>query len=126
MRTAVTSVINKIGSTTTITPYTISSSDSGYSGQVETGGTAVSEKAVPFEEFKTLITRGNCGNGKIGDLETGGFQLAFKSTAVFDISGSTKYKITYNSEDYDITQTKRYVIEDVLVAWIITMSKRLD
>ena len=109
-----------IGSTITITPYTISSSDSGFTGQVETDGTAVSETAIPFEEFKSISKQ------KFGDLEVGGFQLALKYTAVFDITGSTKYKATYNSEVYDITQIRRYAIEDVLVAFIITLTKRID
>ena len=119
-RNAVTSAINVIGSTVTITPYTNASSDSGYSGQVETNQTAVSEIAIPFGEFKNLLKQ------KFGDLEVGGFQLALKFTAVFDISGTTKYKITYNSEVYDISNIQRFAIEDVLVAWIITLDKRLD
>jgi len=49
-----------------------------------------------------------------------------KYDAVFDISSSTKYKITYNSEVYDIIEPKRYAIEDTLVAWIISISKRID
>ena len=120
IRNAVTSAINVIGSTITITPYTISSSDSAYSGQTETDGTVVNETAIPFEEFKSITKQ------KFGDLETGGFQLALKYTAVFDLSGSTKYKATYQSDVYDITQFRRYAIEDVLVAWIITLTKRLD
>ena len=98
MRTAVASVIGRIGSTITITPYTLTTSlDSAYSGQAETDGIAVSETAVPFEEFKSIIKQ------KFGDLETGEFQLALKSTAVFDISGATKYKATYQEDTYDIT-----------------------
>ena len=120
MRTAVTSVIGRIGSTITITPYTIGSSDSGYSGQAETDGTAVSETAVPFEEFKSIVKQ------KFGDLETGEFQLALKYTATFDISGTTKYKATYQGDTYDIVSFRRYAIEDVLVAWIATLSKRHD
>ena len=109
-----------IGSTITITPYTISSSDSAYSGQVEADGTAVNETAIPFEEFKGIVKQ------KFGDLETGEFQLALKYTAVFDLSGSTKYKATYQSDVYDITQFRRYAIENTLVAWIITLNKRYD
>ena len=119
-RTAVTSAINVIGSTITITPYTISSSDSAYSGQVEVDGTAVSEIAIPFEEFKSIVKQ------KFGDLETGEFQLALKYTVVFDISGATKYKATYQGDTYDITSFRRYAIENVLVAWIVTLSKRHD
>ena len=120
MRNAVTSAVNLIGSTIIITPYTQASSDSGYSGQVETDGTPVNETAIPFEEFKRI------GKEKFGDLESGGFQLALKSTATFDTSGDTKYKLTYQDENYDISLVKRYAIEDILVAWIITLSKRLD
>jgi len=116
----VTSAINVIGSELIITPYTISSSDSAYSGQVETDGTEATETAIPFSEFKDILKQ------KFGDLEVAGFQLALKSTAVFDVTGSTKYKVTYNEEVYDITNIQRFAIEDVLVAWIITLSKRLD
>ena len=120
MRTTISGVINKIGSTVTITPYTISSSDSAYSGQVETDGTAVNETAIPFEEFKGIVKQ------KFGDLETGEFQLALKYTAVFDLSGTTKYKATYQGDTYDISQFRRYAIENTLVAWIVTMNKRYD
>lgn len=119
-RNAVTSAINVIGSTLIITPFTISSSDSGYSGQSETDGTAATEVAIPFSEFKEIMKQ------NFGDLEVVGFQLALKHTAVFDITGSTKYKVTYQSEVYDITNIQRFAIEDVLVAWIITLSKRFD
>ncbi len=120
MRDGVTAVINSIGSTVTITSYTNATSDSGYSGQVETDGTPVSEIAVPFSELK------NVSKQKFGDLEIGGFQLALKSTATFEISGDTKYKITYNEEKYDITNIQRFFLDDTLIAWIIELSKRLD
>jgi len=120
VRSAISSVIDVIGSTVIITPYTISSSDSGYSGQIPTDGTPVSLKAIPYEEFKKITKE------KFGNLESGGMQLALKYDAVFDISSSTKYKITYNSEVYDIIEPKRYAIEDTLVAWIISISKRID
>ena len=120
MRSAVTSTIDGIGSSLTITPYTQVAQESGYGGQVETAGTAVTETAIPFEEFKNLTKQ------KFGDLETGGFQLALKYTAVFDISGTTRYKATWQGDTYDITNMKRYSIQNVLVAWIITLSKRID
>jgi len=120
VRSAVTSAINNLGSEIIITPYSQSSDDSGYSGQEETDSTAVTETAIPFEEFKTLLKQ------KFGDLESSEFQLALKSTATFDISGATKYKVTYQDEVYDIRNIRRYAIEDVLVAWIIMLSKRLD
>lgn len=120
MRAAVTSAINDIGSDIVITPYTKASSDSGYSGQVETDGSAVTYTAIPFEEFKNLLKQ------PVGDLESGGFQLALKYNAVFDLSGSTYYKATYQSETYDIRNIKRYAIDNTLVAWILTMSKRID
>ena len=118
-RNAVTSAINVIGSTLIITGYTIASSDSGHSGQVETPVSTATEIAIPFSEFKEINKQ------KFGDLEVGGFQLALKHTATFEISGDTKYRVTYNSEVYDITNIQRFAIEDVLVAWIITLSKRL-
>lgn len=119
VRNAITSAIGVIGSDVVITPYTIASSDNGYSGQVETELTAVTEKAIPYEEFKNILKQ------KFGDLETGGLQLALKYSAVFDISGTTKYKMTYNGDTYNITDIKRYAIENTLVAYIITLAKRL-
>ena len=119
IRNAVTSAINVIGSTVVITPYTQTTTDDGYSGQVETDGSPVTEKAIPFEEFKNLLKQ------KFGNLETGGLQLALKYSAVFDITGTTKYKMAYNGDTYDISEMKRYAIEDTLVAWILTLKKRL-
>ena len=120
VRSGITSAINRIGSSVTLTPYTIASSDNGYSGQVETAGTAVTMKAVPWDELKRIMKQ------KMGDLETGSMKLAVKYTEVFDISGSTKYKITYNSDVYDILSVDRYQIADVLIAYILTLSKRID
>ena len=120
MRSAITSAINDIGSTVVITPFTQSTTDSGYSGQVPVDGTSVNETAIPFDELKNITKQ------SFGNLEDGTFQLALKSTATFDIQGSIKYKITYNEDVYDITKINRFAIEDVLVAWIITLSKRFD
>lgn len=119
-KNAIDSAIALMGSTVTITPYTQETSDSGYSGQEETDGTPVTAEAVPFSEAKDIIKQ------KFGDLEVGGFQLALKSTATFDITGDTKYKITYNEELYDITKVQRFFMDNTLLAWIITLSKRID
>lgn len=120
IRAAITTVINK-GSTIIITPYSQSSTDSGYSGQVPVDGTPVTDKAIPFDEVKKILKQ------SFGNLETGGFQLAVKSTTVFDIKGTTKYKVEYNSDIYDITKIDRFApFEDVLIAYIITLSKRYD
>ena len=104
----------------TITPYTSASSDDGYSGRVETDSTAVSETAIPYEEFKSILKQ------KMGDLEAGKLKLALKYTATFDISGDTKYKITYNEEVYDITEVERFYLRSTLIAYIISISKRFD
>ncbi len=119
-RNAIDSAIALMGSTVTITPYTIASSDSGHSGQVETDGVPTTNKAVPFSEVKDINKQ------KFGDLETGGFQLALKSTATFEISGDTKYKIIYNEEEYDISKVQRFFMDNTLLAWIITIDKRFD
>ena len=120
MRTGITAAINSLGSTLTITPWTQNADDGGYSGQetVETASTTVT--AVPFEEFKGIV------KGKIGDLETGKFQLAVKYTATFDTSGTTKYYVTWQGDKYDVVKASRYSIEDTLIAWIINLSKRFD
>ncbi len=120
VRSAVTSAINVIGSTVTITSFTIASDDGGYTGQEETETGTVTEKAIPFDELKKITKQ------QFGNLESASLQLAVKSTIVFDIQGTIRYKITFNGDVYDITEPKRFSIEDVLVAWILTLSKRLD
>ncbi len=119
-KNAIDSAIALMGSTATITPYTQTTSDSGYGGQVETDGNPVTEEAVPFSEFKNITKQ------KFGDLEIGGFMLALKSTVTFDISGTIKYKITYNEEIYDISKVQRFFMDNTLLAWIITLDKRID
>jgi hypothetical protein len=119
-RDGVTATINSIGSTVIITSYTQASSDSGYSGQAETTTGTANETAVPFEHFKSILKQ------KMGDLQEGSLQLALKSTATFDISGSTKYKVTWQGEVHDIIKINRFDLENVLVAWIITLSRRID
>lgn len=120
MQSGVTATINNMGSTIVITPYAQATTDGGYSGQTETDSTAVNETAVPFDEVKGIIKQ------KFGDLETGQFQLALKYTVTFDLSGDTKYKATWQDDTYDIIRSSRYSIEDTLIAWIITLTKRHD
>ena len=119
-RNAITSAITVLGSSVTIKGYSQKTIDGGYSGTDDTLSTSVSTTAIPFEEFKKIAKK------DLGDLETAGFQLALKYTETFDISGDTKYTITYQSDEYDIVSLKRYAIEDTLVAWILTLSKRFD
>ena len=117
-RNAIVSVINTIGSTVTLTEYTEATSDGGYSADGEVTVSTQSEIAIPFEEFKKLV------KGKFGDLETSGTQIALKYDANIDIS--TKYKVTWLSEVYDVVRINRYTIKDILVAYIISVSKRLS
>ena len=120
IRNAITTVINK-GSPVIITPYTQSTTDSGYSGQVPVDGTPVNETAIPFEEIQKILKQ------PFGNLKTGVIQLAVKYTTVFDITGTTKYRITYNGDDYDITQIKRFApLEDILIAYILVITRRYD
>lgn len=117
MRSAVTAAINSIGSTLTLTEYTENTDDGGYSADGEVTASTQTEIAIPFEELQKLI------KGKFGDLETGGAQIALKYDANIDIS--TKYKVTWQDEVYDVVRINRYTIEDTLVAYIISISKRL-
>ena len=116
MRSAVTSAINSIGSTVTLTEYTDDTSDGGYSGDGETTVSTQTETAIPFNEVQKLV------KGKFGNLEAGSVQIALKYDVDIDIS--TKYKVTWQGEVYDTTKIDRYTIEDTLVAYIITASKR--
>ena len=117
----VSGAFNVMGSTIVITPFTLAtSSDSAYSGQVETDGTAVTTTAIPFNEFKSILKQ------KFGDIEAGETQIALKYSETIDISGTTKYKITYGGDVYDVVRLDRAFIKDVTVAYIATLSKRHD
>ncbi len=120
VKEAVTSVINVIGSTVTITPYTKSSVDIGYSGQVETDGTTTTELAVPFNELVKNMKE------PFGNLKTEDNELALKATVVIDVTGTTNYKITYRDSVYDIVDIDKFVLNDTRVAWIVKLSRRLD
>lgn len=118
MQSAVTAAINSIGSSITITEYTDDDDDGGYTGSGETTVSTQSETAIPYEEFEKV------SNEKPGSITSGGTQIALKSTVT--LSSTNKYKVTWQDEVYDIDRKKRYTIQDTLVAYIITVSKRLE
>ena len=118
MRSAVTAAINSIGSEVILTEYTDDTSDGGYSGDGETTVSTQTETAIPYEEFARMV------KGKFGNLETGGAQIALRYDA--NIGINTKYRATWQSEEYDVTDINKYTIESTLVAYIITVSKRFN
>jgi len=118
MRSAVTAAINSIGSSLTITEYTDNDTDGGYSGAGEVTVSTQSETAIPYEEFEKLTTE------KFGKVGSGGTQVALKYSVT--LSNDAKYKVTWQDEVYDLDKIKRYTIQDTLVAYIITVSKRLN
>ena len=119
MRSAVTAAINSIGSSVTITEYTDDTSDGGYTGDGETTVSSQSEVAIPFAEFRKLV------KGKFGNLETGGAQIALKYDVDIDI-GTKKYKVTWLGESYSVTKIDDYTIQDIKVAYIISITKRFN
>ena len=121
MRSAVTAAINSIGSTVTLTEYSENSDDGGYSADGEVTVSTQSETAIPFGEFARLMS------GKFGNLEVGGTQIALKYDVdvAINTSSGNKYKVTWLDEVYDIVKLDKYTIENTLVAYIITISKRL-
>ena len=120
MRNTVNSAINLLWTNVIITSYTLSSVDSGYSGQIETTITTTTEKVVPFEEINSIQKE------KFGDLETGTVQLVVKYNTVLDISNSTKLKTEYQGDIYDIKRIQRFEVGGVLVAKILIMNRRID
>ena len=121
-RSAINSVINTIGSTIIIEEYSEATDDGGYSADGEVIVSTQTETAIPFEEISRLI------KGKFGNLEVGGTQIAIRSDVNIDINTDTgtKYKVTWQEEVYDLVRINRYTIEDTLVAFIISVSKRLN
>ena len=120
-RSAINSVINTIGSTIVIEEYSEASTDGGYSAEGEVIVSTQTETAIPFEEISRLI------KGKFGNLEVGGTQIAIRSDVTIDINRDTgtQYKVTWQEEVYDVVRINRYTIENTLVAYIISVSKRL-
>ena len=118
MRNAVTSAINAIGSSVTLTEYSEDSQDGGYSGDGEDVISTQTETAIPYEEIQEIMKE------KFGDLKVGTTKIALKYDVT--ISLSAKYKVTWQDQVYDVIGVDRYTIEDTLVAYIISVSKRLD
>ena len=120
VRGAISTVIDSIGSTITITSFTKSSEDSGYSGQVETlTGTTIA-LGVPFNELIKLLKQ------TFGDLKAQDNEMAVKSTTIVDVTGTTRYKITFNNSTYDVMGIDPFTLNDVIVAWIWKLSRRFD
>jgi hypothetical protein len=120
IRNVITKTINFLGSDVVITPYTQTSSDEGYSGQASTDGTSVTERAVLLEQVRDLMKK------SFGNLDTAGFQLVFKYTAVFDMTGTTRYKVIYDGDTYDINKIDSKPMQNVNVCYFVTLSKRLQ
>ncbi len=119
VKNIVISKINQLGSTVVITPYTQATSDGGYSGQEETDGTPVEELAVPPSALKTII------KNKMGDVEGGNLRIIFKPTVTIDTSGTTKYKITWKGDVYDLIDMRDIPLQDIVLVKIATCGKRL-
>lgn len=121
MRTVVTTIINNFGSDVVITPVTVTvGTYGGYNPATETEGTAVTESAVPYDMVNSLSFK------NFGDLEVGRIKIVFKYTATIPLpTTTTKYIIEWNSETYDLISVEEYPIQDVTVAKIATLAKRL-
>ena len=120
IRSIISKKIDQLGSTVTITPYTQATTDGGYSGQTETDGTPVEELAVPPSALKNIL------KNKMGDVEGGNLRIIFKPTVVIDISGTTKYKITWKDDVYDLIDMRDIPLQDIVLVKIATLGKRFD
>lgn len=119
-RNAITSIINNLGSTVTITPVTITQNTGGYDPNTESNGTAVSATAVTDRELKKT------GMIPIGSLDTSGLRLWLKSTETIALDTSTtRYKAVWQSATYDVREYKPFYIQDTLVAQMVILAKRL-
>jgi len=120
LRNGITGVINKLGSTFTITPITVSSNVGGYEPNTETDGTAVSVTAVLDRQEKISRMLG------LGHMATGTFRLWMKYSETIALdTATTKYKIVWQSETFDVKEFRPYYIENTLIAQMIILAKRL-
>jgi len=104
-----------IRSTCTFIPRTKTiGSDGGYGASVKTIGNSVTVYCVPAEYFGTKMMIQMAGNFNAGNVKLiiGG-----------NITLTKDYHVTWQNEDYDITEIKPVILNDVTVAKIVILNK---
>ncbi|MCK9370466.1 hypothetical protein M0R04_11200 [Candidatus Dojkabacteria bacterium] len=112
------SILNNtaIRSTVTFIPKTKAiGAFGGYVAPTETTSANVTVYCIPFSYVKTRFMKQIVGNFNAGD-----FGIVIKG----DITVTKDYDATWQSETYDITEIKPVILNDVIVANIVTLNKK--
>ena len=112
-------VIEDYGSTITITPMTIALDKWG--DKTETTGTPVSTVGVSYDYFTARFNFQPAGNLTEGDV----IIIIKDDETITTQSGSTTYKVTYNSVVYNIISVEDYKVADTILAKQIILKKRI-
>jgi len=118
-RSSIRKIIEKYGSTITITPITITTDKWG--DKTETDGTTVSTVGIPYdimsERFNFQMP---------GDLVEGDMIMILKDDETVDSpTDNIRYKITFDSQDYDVISVEDYDVSDITLAKQVTCKKRI-
>ncbi len=107
-----------IRSTITFTPKTKTiGAYGGYEAPTETTSADVTVYCIPFGYVKTKFMKQFVGNLNAGD--TG---VVIKG----DVSITRDYDATWQSETFDVTEIKPVVLNDVIVAKIVSLNKKTN
>lgn len=107
-----------IRSTITFNPITkVIGSYGGYEAPTETTGTSVSVYCIPFGYVKTKFLK-----QMMGDFNAGDTGVVIKG----DTTITKDYTASWQSETYDVTEIKPVVLNDVIVAKIISLNKKTN
>ena len=118
IQSAITNVVENENFRTAITIIPIERSDityGGYGGENSVESTEVVTYGIPYRYVKTRL-----GFEKFGDLKEGETRIIIKGTEEID----TNYKISMNSQDFDVIEVDPLLFNDVVVAYVLTLSKR--
>jgi|TARA_Y100000034_G_C6849013_1_gene384959 hypothetical protein len=117
-RNSIRKVIDNYGSTITITPITISTDKWG--DKTESDGTPVETVGISYDYFTARYNF-----QPIGNMSEGDFIIIVKDDeSITTQSGSTIYKMTYNSVNYDVISVEEYEVANVVLAKQVILKKR--
>ena len=118
-QSSVDNVIDTYGSTVVITPMT--NTEDKWGDKTESDGTPVSTLGIPYnimsERFNFIPA---------GDLVEGDIILILKNDeTIYAQNGEVRYKITFDSIDYDVISVEDYDVADTTLAKQVVCRKRI-
>jgi len=118
-RNSIRKVIDNYGSTVVITPMTISNDKWG--DKTESDGAQVSTVGISYDSFVARYNFQPAGNLTEGDV----IIILKDDETITTQTGSTIYKVTYNSKDYEVVSVEEYVVGDVDLAKQVILKERI-